>query len=128
LLERDSFDLFLPEFDKPWVIHLRETCCCSINLFTWRPNTVYKNRRVRRHQPPQAWGNRDGRSRGNKAPKKHVKCDALTLALQETLKRLLAEKKMSSAKRVERRCREKGKMKDFLEVKKRKIKIDETNA
>jgi hypothetical protein len=31
LLERDSFDLFLPEFDKPWVIHLRETCCCSTN-------------------------------------------------------------------------------------------------
>jgi hypothetical protein len=50
LLERDSFDLFLPNFDKPWVIHLRETCCCSTNLCTWRPNTVYKNRRVRRHQ------------------------------------------------------------------------------
>jgi hypothetical protein len=49
LFERDSFDLLLPEFDKPWVIHLRETCCCSINLCTWRPNTVYKNRRVRRH-------------------------------------------------------------------------------
>jgi hypothetical protein len=49
LLERGSFDLFLPEFDKPWVIHLRETCCCSTNLCTWRPNTVYKNRRVRRH-------------------------------------------------------------------------------
>jgi hypothetical protein len=49
LLERDSFDLFLPEFDKPWVIYLRETCCCSTNLCTWRPNTVYKNRRVRRH-------------------------------------------------------------------------------
>jgi hypothetical protein len=32
------------------VIHLRETCCCSTNLCTWRPNTVYKNRRVRRHQ------------------------------------------------------------------------------
>jgi hypothetical protein len=46
LLERDIFDLFLPEFDKPWVIHLRETCCCSINLCTWRPNTVYKNRSV----------------------------------------------------------------------------------
>jgi hypothetical protein len=29
LLERDSFDLFLPEFDKPWMIHLREICCCS---------------------------------------------------------------------------------------------------
>jgi hypothetical protein len=51
LLERDSFDLLLPEFDKPWVIHLRETCCCSTNLCTWRPNTVYKNRRVRRHHP-----------------------------------------------------------------------------
>jgi hypothetical protein len=49
LFERDSFDLLLPEFDKPWVIHLRETCCCSTNLCTWGPNTVYKNRRVRRH-------------------------------------------------------------------------------
>jgi hypothetical protein len=51
LLERDTFDLFLPEFDKPWVIHLRKTYCCSTNLCTWRPNTVYKNRSVRRHQP-----------------------------------------------------------------------------
>jgi hypothetical protein len=50
LLERDSFDLLLTEFDKPWVIHLRETCCYSTNLCTWRPNTVYKNRHVRRHQ------------------------------------------------------------------------------
>jgi hypothetical protein len=49
LFERDSFDLLLPEFHKPWMIHLRETCCCSTNLCTWRPNTVYKNRRVRRH-------------------------------------------------------------------------------
>jgi hypothetical protein len=49
LLERDSFDLLLPEFDKPWVIHLMKTCCCSTNLCTWRPNTVYKNRRMRRH-------------------------------------------------------------------------------
>jgi hypothetical protein len=32
------------------VIHLRETCCCSTNLCTWRPNTVYKNRSVCRHQ------------------------------------------------------------------------------
>ena len=50
LLERDIFDLFLPEFDKPWVIHLRETCCCSTNLCSWRPNTVYKHRSTRRHQ------------------------------------------------------------------------------
>ena len=50
LLERDIFDLYLPEFDKPWVIHLRGTYCCSTNLCTWRPNTVYKNRSVRRHQ------------------------------------------------------------------------------
>jgi hypothetical protein len=32
LLERDSFDLLLPEFDKPWVIHLTETYCYSTNL------------------------------------------------------------------------------------------------
>jgi hypothetical protein len=50
LLDRDIFDLFLPEFDKPWVIHLRETCCYSTNLSTWRPNTGYKNRSMRRHQ------------------------------------------------------------------------------
>ena len=50
LHERDIFDLFLPEFDKPWVIHLRETCCCSTNLCSWRPNTVYRKRSVRRHQ------------------------------------------------------------------------------
>src|SRR3954466_7486744 len=49
-LERNIFDLCLPEFDKPWVIHLRETCCCSTNLCSWRPNTVYKTRSVRRHQ------------------------------------------------------------------------------
>jgi hypothetical protein len=48
-LERDTFDLFLPEFDKSWVIHLRETWCCSTNLCTWRPNTIYKNRSMRRH-------------------------------------------------------------------------------
>ncbi|KAK1611613.1 hypothetical protein QYE76_035286 [Lolium multiflorum] len=55
LLERDIFDLFLPEFDKPWVIHLRETCCCSTNLCSWRPNTVYKNRSSRRHQLPSSY-------------------------------------------------------------------------
>jgi hypothetical protein len=50
LLERDNFDLFLPEFNKPWVIHLRETCCYSTNLCTWRPNIVYKNIRMRIYQ------------------------------------------------------------------------------
>jgi hypothetical protein len=50
LLERNIFDLCLPEFDKPWVIHLRETCCCSTNLCTWRPNTVYKSRSICRYQ------------------------------------------------------------------------------
>jgi hypothetical protein len=49
-LERDSFDLLLPEFNNPWVIHLRETYYCSTNLCTWRPNNVYKNRSVCRHQ------------------------------------------------------------------------------
>jgi hypothetical protein len=32
LLERDTFDLLLLEFDKPWVIHIRETCSCSIRI------------------------------------------------------------------------------------------------
>src|SRR4051812_48818653 len=50
LLEMDIFALFLPEFDKPWVINLRETFYCSTNLCTWRPNTVYKNISMRRHQ------------------------------------------------------------------------------
>src|SRR3954449_3388567 len=49
LLERNIFDLYFPEFDKPWVIHLRENCCCSTNLCTWRPNTVYKSRIICRH-------------------------------------------------------------------------------
>jgi hypothetical protein len=49
LFERDSFDLLLPNFDKPWVIHLRKTCCCFTNLYIWRPNTIYKDRSVRRH-------------------------------------------------------------------------------
>src|SRR3954463_8031627 len=59
LLERNIFDLCLPEFDKPWVIHFRETSCCSTNLCTWRTSTVYKNRSVRRHQAifcHRCWG------------------------------------------------------------------------
>ncbi|KAK1650141.1 hypothetical protein QYE76_067946 [Lolium multiflorum] len=36
LLERDIFDLFLPEFDKPWVIHLRETCYVLQTAFMTR--------------------------------------------------------------------------------------------
>ena len=69
LLERDTFDLFHPEFDKPWVIHLRETCCYSTNLYTWRPNTVYKNRSVRRHQA-LFWHNH----RGGKVKGTHILC------------------------------------------------------
>src|SRR3954452_1458905 len=52
LLERNIFDLYFREFDKPWVIHLRENCCCSTNLCTWRPNTVYKGRSIYRRQSP----------------------------------------------------------------------------
>jgi hypothetical protein len=50
LLERDCFDLLLPEIDKPWVIQLRETCCYFTNFCTWRPKTVYKNRHMRRYE------------------------------------------------------------------------------
>src|SRR3954463_14604348 len=45
LLERDTFNHFLPEFDKPLVIHLRETCCCSTNLCTWRPNNCLQEKK-----------------------------------------------------------------------------------
>src|SRR4051812_44232234 len=62
LLERNIFDLYFPEFDKPWVIHLRETCYCSTDLCTWRPNTVYKSRSIRRHQPSVAAGPGGGRA------------------------------------------------------------------
>ena len=68
LLERDIFDLFLPEFDKPWVIHLRETCCCSTNLCSWRPNTVYKNRSTRRHQAIFWRRCRGGKVKGTHTP------------------------------------------------------------
>jgi hypothetical protein len=64
LLERDTFDLFLTKFDKPWVIYLRETCRCSTNLCTWRPNTVYKNRSVRRHQALFCHRCREGKVKG----------------------------------------------------------------
>src|SRR3954447_16222555 len=70
LLERDIFDLYLPKFDKPWVIHLRETCCCSTNLCTWRPNTVYKSRRICRHQA-LFWR----RCRGVKVKGTHILCE-----------------------------------------------------
>src|SRR3954465_9177844 len=46
LLERNIFDLYFPEFDKPWVIHLRENCGYSTNLRTWRPSTIYKSRSI----------------------------------------------------------------------------------
>src|SRR4051812_9167767 len=47
LLERNTFDHFLPEFDKPRVIHLRETCCCSTNLCPlWHPAKPLLENRV----------------------------------------------------------------------------------
>ena len=64
LLERDIFDLYLSEFDKPWLTHLRETCCCSRNLCTWRPNTVYKSRSICRHQALFWRGCRGGKVKG----------------------------------------------------------------
>ena len=72
LLERDTFDLYLPEFDKPWVIHLRETCCCSTNLCSWRPNTVYKNRSVCRHQAIFWRRCRGGKVSGTHTPAKKL--------------------------------------------------------
>jgi hypothetical protein len=73
LLERDIFN-----FDKPWVIHLRETCCCSTNLCTWRPNTIYKNRSVRRHQSPPCRGSVGGTLPSALIPSLAQNCDELS--------------------------------------------------
>ena len=50
LLERDICDLYLPEFDKPWVTHLRENCRCPTNLGAWRPNKSKRIEVCSRHQ------------------------------------------------------------------------------
>ena len=41
LLESFIFDLYLPEFDIPWVIHLRKTCCCSTSLWVMHLHLKY---------------------------------------------------------------------------------------
>ena len=80
LLERDTFDLFLPEFDKPWVIHLRETWWCATNICTWRPNIVYKNRSVHIHQAI-FWR----RCRGSKVKGTHIlRCECSKLFLLDS--------------------------------------------
>ena len=53
LLEGDICDPYLSEFDKFWMIQLRKTYYCFTNLYSWRPNNVYKNRSVRKHQCPR---------------------------------------------------------------------------
>ncbi|KAK1603226.1 hypothetical protein QYE76_018229 [Lolium multiflorum] len=53
LHERDIFDLFLPEFDKPWVIHLRENFLLYKPLLL-RPNTYEERRNVEQISAGQA--------------------------------------------------------------------------
>ena len=45
-LRETIFILCLPQINKPQVIHLREICYCPTNLYTWRPNNVYKKKVV----------------------------------------------------------------------------------
>ena len=45
-LRETIFILRLLRIDKPYVIHLREICYCPTNLYTWRPNNVYKKKVV----------------------------------------------------------------------------------
>jgi hypothetical protein len=49
LLERDSFDLFLPEFDKPLGDPLKGNLLLFYKPLHLEANIVYKNRSVRRH-------------------------------------------------------------------------------
>jgi hypothetical protein len=50
LLEKDSFDLCLPEFDKPWVIHLRENLLLSYKPLHLGAQQCLQEGSVRRHQ------------------------------------------------------------------------------
>ena len=73
LLERDIFYLYLPEFDKPWVTHLRENCRCPTNLCAWRPNKSTRIEACSRHQA-LFWR----RCRGSE----HLKVSSLDLAIK----------------------------------------------
>ena len=50
LLERDTFDHFLPEFDKPWVIHLRENLLLFYKPLHLEAQQLSTRIEVRRHQ------------------------------------------------------------------------------
>src|SRR5215216_1080704 len=49
LLERDTFDHFLPEFDKPWVIHLRENLLLFYKPLHLEAQQLSTRIEVRRH-------------------------------------------------------------------------------
>jgi len=50
LLEREYFDHFLPEFDKPWVIHLRENLLLFYKPLHLEAQQLPTRIEVRRHQ------------------------------------------------------------------------------
>jgi hypothetical protein len=50
LFERDSFDLLLPEFDKSWVIHLRETSALGGPTLSTRTDACLDITRQANHQ------------------------------------------------------------------------------
>ena len=49
-LERDTFDHFLPEFDKPWVIHLRKNLLLFYKPLHLEAQQLSTRIEVRRHQ------------------------------------------------------------------------------
>ncbi|KAM0839524.1 hypothetical protein ACQ4PT_060269 [Festuca glaucescens] len=72
---------------------------------------------------------RASRPRGHKATKADMKRDASALHLVGILKDLYAEKEMSTDKRDERKRRDNEEaMRNYYDVQKRKLDIDETNA
>ena len=52
LLERDIFDLYLPEFDKPWVIHLRELAAVLQTSALGGPTLSIRIEACSRHHRP----------------------------------------------------------------------------
>jgi hypothetical protein len=59
--------------------------------------------------------------------KRDLKCEASTLQLQDTIKGLLADKEVSN-KKGGRKRREEEQIKNYSDVKKMKLDIDESNT
>jgi hypothetical protein len=79
--------------------------------------------------PTQSGGTKTPRPRGRTNSKLDAKREASSLAIQETLKELIAEKEVSSDEREERKHKEReDAAKTFYEMQTKRLEIEEINA